>query len=156
MPISADTPRGGMVRFSQLKAYVVAWAHPNRGRGTHARHDHIDHDCDSAISCHAAPARATTLIPNYASPIGSPTTWSGTGYGYNVSGGAAISAFSGSKYAHFGSSASPDSAASHSSIVTGTPTSGEVETVTLKVVGTATQPAGSYTSATTWTCLPIY
>jgi len=74
----------------------------------------------------------SNTIPNYASPASAPTTWSGNGFGYNVSGGASAAVFSGSKYAHFGTSGAQDTPASHSSTVSGSPISGEAETVTLK------------------------
>ncbi len=44
----------------------------------------------------------SNTIADYASPASSPTTWSGNGFGYTISGGSAVAAFSGSKYAHFG------------------------------------------------------
>ena len=99
----------------------------------------------------------SNTIANYSAPSSSPTTWSGTGFGYTVSGGAAASGFSsGTKYAHFGTQSSPDMPVSHTTQVTGSPITNEQETVTAKVVGLATTPAGTYTTSIVWSCVATF
>jgi alpha-tubulin suppressor-like RCC1 family protein len=95
-------------------------------------------------------------IANYAAPATAPTVWTGTGFGYNVSGGASAAVFSGGKYAHFGSSGSPDTPISHSGLITGTAISNEQETVTFEATGNNATRPGRYATTIVWTCVASY
>jgi alpha-tubulin suppressor-like RCC1 family protein len=96
-------------------------------------------------------------ISDYSSSISSPTTWTGLGFGYSVSGGSAISNFAGgTKFAHFGSAVSPDTPVIHSATVTGTPIANEQETLTLKVAAPVNSTPGTYTTSLVWTCVPNF
>ena len=98
-----------------------------------------------------------TTISDYSSPASSPTTWSGTGFGYTITGGSAVSAFaSGTKYAHFGASGSPDTPVSNAGPVSGTPITNDTETVTVKVVAPSAQAAGAYLTHVVWSVVPVY
>jgi alpha-tubulin suppressor-like RCC1 family protein len=99
----------------------------------------------------------THTIADYSSSSSSPSAWSGTGFGFTVSGGASVAGFaSGTKYAHFGSSASPDTPVSHSGPITATSISNEQETMTLKVASTSAQPAGVYKNVVVMSCTGIF
>jgi alpha-tubulin suppressor-like RCC1 family protein len=89
-------------------------------------------------------------------PSATPTVWSGTGFGYNVSGGATCGCFSGNKFEHFGSAGSPHVPIDHSGSVSGSPITGETETVTLKAVAPYNQAAGLYTTKLVWSAVVTY
>jgi alpha-tubulin suppressor-like RCC1 family protein len=89
-------------------------------------------------------------------PSATPTAWSGTGFGFNVNGGASCNCFSGSKYEHFGSVGSPTTPISHTGTVSGSPITGESETVTLKAVAPSNQPVGLYTTKLVWSAVVTY
>lgn len=92
-------------------------------------------------------------INDYSSDASNPTTWTGTGFGYTVSGGSAINAFSGNKYAGFGDFANPDVPVVHAGTVQGSPITNEQETVTMKVAVGAEQGAGTYQAVVVWNCV---
>ncbi len=94
----------------------------------------------------------STTIADYASPASSPSLWSGTGFGYTMAGTSASSAFSGSKYAHFGTINSPDTVASKSA----QPISGDVVTATLKVAAPTNVPAKTYQTTLIFYCVATY
>ena len=101
-------------------------------------------------------------ISDYGSPNSSPTTWSGTGFGYNTSdtnlgGSGGTSRFSGSKYAGFTQSPSTngDPVADHAGPVT-SPVSGEAFTVSYRVTANSTTKAGTYNNTIIYTIVPVY
>jgi hypothetical protein len=97
-------------------------------------------------------------IADYSAPASAPTSWpSGVGFGYTITGGAASAVFSsGTKYAHFGTSGSPDAPAVHAGLVTGSPIAAEQETVTLKVAASNTTTAGNYSNQLVWSVVALY
>ncbi len=99
-------------------------------------------------------------IANYASTNASPTTWSGTGFGYNtndtsLSGGTA-NRFSGSKYAGFGTTGPGDPVADNPGPVTSSAISNEQFTISYRITGSATTPAGTYNNTIVYTIVPSW
>ena len=107
-------------------------------------------------------SRASLFFSHYAGTNETPTTWSGTGFGYttsddNLSGGTADRFTNGGpKYAGWGETGPGDPVADHTSAVTGTPISNEQFTITYRVTGDALTDAGQYQSAIVYTCIPQY
>lgn len=99
-------------------------------------------------------------IPNYASPNSAPTTWSGTGFGYNTSdtnlGGGTANRFAGSKYAGFTTSTNGDPVADNAGPVTTTPITNEQFTISYHITGDSTTKAGTYTNTILYSIVPSY
>ena len=105
---------------------------------------------------------ASYYIDHYAGLNSSPTTWSGTGFGYttsdsDLSGGTGNRFTSGGpKYAGWVETVPGDPVADHTANVTGSPISSEQFTVTYRVTGSSTGPAGKYQTTLVYTCIPQY
>jgi hypothetical protein len=101
-------------------------------------------------------------ISNYSSPNSSPTSWSGTGFGYttndtNLQGTGGINRFSnGTLYAGFGTSGPGDPVADDTGPVTNSQISNEQFTVSYRVTANNTTPAGTYTNTIIYTIVPSY
>lgn len=98
-------------------------------------------------------------IANYASPNSAPSTWSGTGFGYNtddtsLTGGTA-NRFSGGKYAGFTTSAPGDPIADHTGPVL-TTVSNENFTVSYRVTAASDTAAGTYGTTVLYVIVPEY
>lgn len=100
-----------------------------------------------------APSGAT--ISDYGSTNTSPTTWSGTGFGYTTSdsslSGGTANRFSGSKYAGFVTSGNGDPVGDNT-----TPVTSDVTTISYRVTAPSTQTAGTYTNTILYTVVPVY
>jgi hypothetical protein len=100
-------------------------------------------------------------IANYASSNASPTTWSGTGFGYttndnNLTGGTADRFTNGGpKYAGFSSSSPGDPVADHAGPVTSS-ISNEQFTISYRVTSSPTNNAGNYTTTVLYIVVPTY
>ncbi|MFC1780073.1 glycine-rich domain-containing protein [Patescibacteria group bacterium] len=103
-------------------------------------------------------------IPNYAGTNETPTTWTGTGFGYttndsSLSGGTADRFTNGGpKYAGFASSGEGDPVCDHTALVTGTTgaVSSENFTITYRVTSEASQAAGPYTANIIYIVTPTF
>lgn len=102
-----------------------------------------------------------STIAAYGSSNASPTTWSGTGFGYttddnNLTGGTANRFTSGGpKYAGFGTTGPGDPVADHAGPIT-TPISNESFTISYRVTGNETTRAGQYTTTVIYTVAASY
>lgn len=100
-------------------------------------------------------------IPAYASTNGSPTTWSGTGFGYttddaSLAGGTANRFTSGGpKYAGFVTTTPGDPVADHAGPVL-TTISGETFTISYRITVPSSQTAGTYTSKIIYVVVPTF
>jgi hypothetical protein len=100
-------------------------------------------------------------IADYNSSNETPTTWSGTGFGYNSSdvsldtGPGLANRFVGSKYAGF-QILSQDPVVDHTAIVDNTAISIESFIISYRVTTPSTQEGGSYTNSIIYTIVPIY
>ena len=100
-------------------------------------------------------------IANYASPNSAPTSWSGTGFGYttndtNLGGTGGANRFSnGTLYAGFGTSTPGDPVADDPGPTTNSQLNDSF-TVSYRVTGTNTTPAGTYTNTIIYTIVPSY
>jgi hypothetical protein len=98
-----------------------------------------------------------STINNYLSPNSSPTSWSGTGFGYTTSdatlngSGGANRFNNGSYYAGFGSSAPGDPVDDNTGPVTS-----DVVTVSYRVTANNSTPAGTYKNTIIYTIMPSY
>jgi DNA-binding beta-propeller fold protein YncE len=102
----------------------------------------------------------TAIIPGYASAYSSPSTWTGTGFGYTTS-DTSIQAlgnpFAGStRYARLETSAPGDIVADHVGTVVGTPIADQSFNLRYKVVGNAATAAGSYSTSLTLQATALY
>lgn len=112
----------------------------------------------------AALTSSVGTISDYASSNSSPTTWSGTGFGYTTSdnnlGGGTVDRFTngGPKYAGFpiSSSSTGDPVADHSGPVVNPTISNEAFTITYRVTGNNLTKAGTYTNTVIYTIVPTY
>lgn len=99
-------------------------------------------------------------IANYASANSSPTTWSGTGFGYTTSDtsltGGTANRFSGSKYAGFTTSTNGDPVADDAGPVSTTPISNEQFTISYRISGSNTTKVGTYTTVILYSIVPSY
>lgn len=104
----------------------------------------------------------SSYIDYYSGTNSTPTTWSGTGFGYttsdnSLSGGTADRFTNGGpKYAGFTETGPGDPVADHTANVTGTPLTNEQFTITYRVTGNSTTPAGKYSTTIIYTCIPQY
>jgi len=101
-----------------------------------------------------------TTIANYASANSSPTTWTGTGFGYttsdnDLSGGTNTRFTSATKYAGFTTSSPGDPVADHAGPVLSA-ISNENFTITYRVTTDATKKAGKYTTTILYNVVPEY
>jgi len=100
-------------------------------------------------------------ITNYISPNSTPTSWSGTGFGYttndtNLSGTGGANRFSnGTLYAGFGTAAPGDPVADDPGPAIGSQINDSF-TVSYRVTATNTTPAGTYTNEIIYTIVPSY
>jgi hypothetical protein len=103
----------------------------------------------------------SATIANYASPNSSPTTWSGTGFGYTTDDssltGGTTNRFTngGAKYAGFVTTIPGDPVADHPGPVT-TAISNEQFTVSYRVTVPSTQNAGTYNSKLIYIVVPTF
>jgi len=108
----------------------------------------------------ALTAPGGSTIANYVSPNSAPTTWSGTGFGYNTSdtslSGGTANRFSGSKYAGFTTNLNGDPVADNPGPVTTTPISNEQFTISYRITGDSITPAGTYTNVILYSIVPSY
>lgn len=101
-------------------------------------------------------------ITNYAGTNSTPTTWSGTGFGYttndtDLGGSGGINRFSsGTKYAGFGTTSVGDPIADHAGPVVSPIIASEQWNVNYKVAISATQPAGTYQNTLIYTIVPSF
>lgn len=99
-------------------------------------------------------------IANYASPNSSPTTWSGTGFGYNTSDttltGGTANRFSGGKYAGFTTATNGDPVADDPGPVTTTSISNEQFTISYRITGDNLTKAGTYSNTILYSIVPSY
>ena len=101
-------------------------------------------------------------IADYAGTNNTPTTWSGTGFGYTTSdsdlqtGTGGSARFSGSKYAGFSTTPNQDPVADHTAKIENPSLSGETFTISYNVVATSTNAAGTYKNTIIYTVVPIY
>jgi hypothetical protein len=108
------------------------------------------------------PLTSTTgTIANFASVNSSPTSWTGTGFGYTTndpdlqSGSGGTTRFSGSKYAGFTTTASQNPVADHIGPIM-SPISSEQFTVTYRLTADSTTNSGTYTSTIEYIATPNY
>lgn len=105
--------------------------------------------------------KGSDTIANYGSTNASPTTWSGTGFGYttddnNLTGGTADRFTNGGpKYAGFGTSGPGDPVADHAGPIT-TPISNESFTVSYRVTGDSLTKSGTYATTVIYTVAATY
>ena len=110
---------------------------------------------------HALTSSSNT-IANYASPNSSPTSWSGTGFGYttndsNLGGSGGINRFNnGTYYAGFQTTGPGNPVADDSGPVTNSQITNEQFTVSYRVTANNTTPAGTYTNTILYTIVPSY
>lgn len=104
-----------------------------------------------------------SVIANYTSPNTSPTSWAGTGFGYTTSdsnlqtGSGGVNRFSsGTKYAGFTTSTPGDPVADDPGPSLNTQISNEAFTISYRVTGNATTPAGTYTNTIIYSIVPSY
>lgn len=103
----------------------------------------------------------TGTIANYASLNSSPTAWSGTGFGYttndtNLGGTGGANRFSnGTLYAGFTTSAPGDPVADNQGPVINNPINDSF-TISYRVTGNTTTPAGTYSNTIIYTIVPSY
>ena len=100
-------------------------------------------------------------IPNYSSANSTPTTWSGTGFGYTTSDtdlptGGTADRFSGSKYAGFSTSGNGDPIADHTSVIQDPTVTDEEFTVSYRVTGNSSTKAGNYNTTIQYIIVPSY
>jgi hypothetical protein len=99
-------------------------------------------------------------ITDYASPNSAPTTWGGTGFGYNTNNttlvGGTANRFSGNKYAGFGTTVPGYPVASDVGPVTSSEISAEQFIITYRVTGNNTTPAGTYQNTILYTIVPSW
>lgn len=99
-------------------------------------------------------------IANYASANSSPSTWSGTGFGYTTSDtnltGGTVNRFSGSKYAGFTTSTSGDPVADNAGPVTTSPITNEQFTISYRVTGNNLTKVGTYQTTILYSIVPSY
>lgn len=106
-------------------------------------------------------AAPSVTISDYGASNETPTTWSGTGFGYNSNdsdlqtGPGLANRFSGSKYSGF-SSSQQDPVADHTTVVENPAISNETFTVAYKVIAPSTVKAGNYQNTIIYTVVPIY
>lgn len=109
---------------------------------------------------HALVTPDGSTIGNYAGTNGSPTTWSGTGFGYTTSDtsltGGTANRFSGSKYAGFSTSGPGDPVADNPGPVLSSQISNETFTISYRITGNNTTPSGTYTNTILYTIVPSY
>jgi hypothetical protein len=103
---------------------------------------------------------STNTIPNYAGSYASPSTWSGTGFGYTSS-DTAIQAsgnkFNGAtRYAGLSTSSPGDIVADHTAPISGAPLIDDARVLTYKVVGDSTITAGRYSTAISLSATAFY
>lgn len=104
----------------------------------------------------------SNTIVDYAGTNGSPTAWTGTGFGYttndtSLAGGAADRfTLGGPKYAGFSTATPGDPVADHTDIVENNPVVNEQFNISYRVTGDATTPAGAYTNTVIYVVVPIY
>lgn len=101
-----------------------------------------------------------STISNYSSPNSSPTTWSGTGFGYTTSdtalSGGTPNRFVGSKYAGFTTTGPGDPVADNPGPVLNSQISNETFTISYRITGDNTTPAGTYTNTILYSIVPSY
>lgn len=103
----------------------------------------------------------SNTIANYASPNSSPTTWSGTGFGYTTNDsdltGGTPDRFTngGPKYAGFGTSTPGDPVADHLGPVLNAIVDEEFD-ITYRITADSSTPAGTYTSTVIYVVVPEY
>lgn len=100
-------------------------------------------------------------IANYTSPNSAPTAWSGLGFGYttsdtNLTGGTANRFNSGTYYAGFTTATNGDPVADDAGPVTTTPITNEQFTISYRITGNNTTPAGTYTTTILYSIVPSY
>lgn len=106
-------------------------------------------------------SQPSVTIADYGSNNETPSTWTGTGFGYNTSdsdlqtGPGLANRFSGSKYAAF-SSSQQDPVADHTAVVVDPAISEEAFTISYRVTAPSTVKAGSYQNTIIYTIVPIY
>jgi hypothetical protein len=101
-----------------------------------------------------------TYIPDYSGTNGSPTTWTGSGFGYSTNDsdlqtGGTNTRFTGLKYAGFSNSAPGDPVADHLGPIL-TSISGEQFTISYRVTALSTAPAATYQTNVTYIIVPSY
>ncbi len=105
---------------------------------------------------------ASHTISDYSGTNGTPTIWSGTGFGYTTNDssltGGTPDRFTngGPKYAGFTTSIPGDPVADHTSVVEENPVINEQFTVSYRVTGDNTTPAGAYTNTVVYVVVPVY
>lgn len=105
---------------------------------------------------------ASNTIADYAGTNGSPTSWSGTGFGYttndsSLAGGTADRfTNAGPKYAGFTTSIPGDPVADHTAVIEENPVVNEQFNISYRVTGDNTTPAGSYTNTVVFVVVPVY
>jgi len=102
----------------------------------------------------------SNTIADYASPNSTPTTWSGTGFGYNTDdsslAGGTANRFVGSKFAGFTTSTPGDPVADHTAVVESSAISSEQFIVSYRVTAASTTPAGNYQNKIIYVVVPTY
>lgn len=105
---------------------------------------------------------ASDTIPDFASTNGSPTSWTGIGFGYttndNSLAGGAVDRFinSGPNYAGFTTSIPGDPVADHTAIIEDNPVVNEQFAISYRVTGDNTTKAGTYTNTVLYIVVPAY
>lgn len=102
----------------------------------------------------------STIISDYGSANSSPSTWSGTGFGYtttdnDLSGGTAARFAAGTKYAGFTTSSPGDPVADHAGPVISA-ISNEQFTISYRVTTASSQKAGTYRTTILYNVVPEY
>jgi len=101
-----------------------------------------------------------TTIADFASANSSPSSWSGTGFGYTTSdndltGGTNTRFGSGTNYAGFTTASPGDPVADHAGPVLSA-ISNEAFTITYRVTTTSSKKAGKYTTTVLYNVVPQY
>lgn len=105
---------------------------------------------------------ASETIADYTGTNGSPTIWTGTGFGYttndsSLAGGTADRFTNGGpKYAGLTTAIPGDPVADHTESVEDSPVINEQFSISYRVTGDSTTPAGAYTNTIVYVVVPIY
>lgn len=104
----------------------------------------------------------SATIADYLGTNGSPTSWTGIGFGYTTNdsslAGGTVDRFTngGPKYAGFTTSIPGDPVADHTAVIEENPVINEQFDVSYRVTGDSTTPAGAYTNTVVYVIVPVY
>lgn len=168
-PVASATTSDPSFSFG-LDSYTINFNNLNAGNSyTDSSKTTVMTTSTNAYNGYAVYAKVTqpltspnNTINNYSGTNSSPTTWTGTGFGYNTSdtdlqtGSGGATRFSGSKYAGFTTTASQNPVADHLGPIIASPISGEQFTITYRLSANNTTNSGTYTSVIEYIATPSY